>query len=172
VALKIKPAPRQLEPGDLIEEVWPGDDSVDLERSDLVTWCIEGGKAGLAFKDDGYQVWKLRPLRGRALSHVLAVAGIDSDTEAFRLALVDAPGVRIRWQTLPAGLRGITDATIDMIEDSLIETGVFEMQLPVLAAADAHAGVERDKVRQDLVGASFFSMLASHVLAVSFRGRR
>ncbi len=171
MGLKIKPAPRQLEPADLLETVWPGDSSVDLERSDLVAWCIDGGKTGLAFKDEGYQVWKLRPLKGRALSHVMSISGPASDTEAIRLALIDAPGVKLGWMTLPGGLRGLTDESIDRIEEGLLEAGCFEMRLPVLAALDIKKGVERDKVRQETGEVSFFSMLSLHVLAASFRGR-
>jgi len=168
---KIKTAPRQLEPNDLIDTVWPGDPSVDLERSDLLAWCIDGGTAGLAFRDDGYQVWKLRPLRGRAYNHVQSVSGPASDTEAFRLALYEAPGLRLRWATLPGGLRGLADESIDMIEDHLLELKCFEMPLPLLSAIDVSNGVERDKVRQDLLVTSFFQALATQVLTASFRER-
>ena len=169
---KIKPSPRQLEPHDLVEAVWPGDPSVDVEHSDLLAWCIDGGSAGLAYKDDGYQVWKLRPLRGRAYNHVQAISGPASDTEAFRLALVEAPGLKLRWVTLPGGLRGLADESIDMIEGYLLERDRFEVPLPILATIDTGNGVERDKVRQDLLLTSFFQALATQILTASFRERR
>jgi hypothetical protein len=172
MGLKIKRAPRQLEPADMIAEVWPGDPSVDLERSDLVTWCIDGGVAGLQFKDEDYQVWKLRPLRGRALAHVQSVQGPASDVEAFRLALTEAPGLKLRWLEMPGGLYGLANESIDAIEESLIDAGCFELDLPIVAALDFQKGVERDKVRQDRLATGFFSMLGIHVLAASFRGRR
>lgn len=169
---KVKPSPRQLEPADLIETVWPGDPSVDLEHSDLVTWCIDGGVAGLTFKDDGYQTWKLRPLRGRAYNHVQALSGSPaSDTEAFRLALVEAPGLKLRWATFPGGLRGLADESIDMIEGYLLEHRCFEIPLPILATIDVGNGVERDRVRQDLLVTSFFQALATQILTASFRER-
>lgn len=169
---KIKPSPRQLEPTDLIETVWPGDPSVDLEHSDLMTWCIDGGVAGLSFRDDGYQTWKLRPLQGRAMDHVQGVSGPAADVEAFRVALYEAPGLKLRWQTLPGGVRGLSDESINTIEMHLLDLGCYEMPLPILAAIDTGRGLQRDEVRQDLLVTSFYSALATQVLTASFRRGR
>jgi hypothetical protein len=165
--LKIKGSPRQLESGEF-EEVWPGDESVDLSASNLLEWAIHGRKRGLQFvsgKDPA--IIRCRPLVEREVSRIVDLyrAGDPNvSAEAFRYGCIHVPGVTLIRER-DRGVVQLTDETVDFLAQ---ETVVMPF-VPALRAA-YNLDQEKDEEATDLDTALPWA-IGAHILAATFRNR-
>jgi len=172
MGLRIKRAARQLDP-DEGETIWPGDSAVDLEASDLVTWCREGGKAGLVLKsDEAPDIIRWRPLDEFAFGRVSELLGKGSR---------NLPLVAFRHGVLAVGSRGLARVRIDdadgLHDEAVRELSECRMELPYLVALrqlrEAMSGNAGDEeASEDMMLTSLPQAIGVHILAATFRQRR
>jgi len=119
MGLPIRELPRQLE-AEVDEWVWPGDDAVDLEASDLDQWVRHGGEAGLVIRQ-GASPTRIRigPLSDRAYRRVLSVMQRSDPTyldEAFRYGVrsIRGGGARVGLVRID-GVPALDDAVLDAL---------------------------------------------------------
>lgn len=167
----VKPPPRQLEP-EVVESVWPGDDAVDLSASDLVTWCREGGSAGLVMKPGKTPtVIRYRPLSVQALNRVMSVwvgKEIGYLYTAFRHGLLGIKGERLSWERF-GDVRGLSDSSLEELSE-------FKCELPVdvLSEALIRASTQQPPEREvslELSPTPLPEALGYQILALTFRRR-
>lgn len=172
--LKIKESPRQLEPTTL-EIVWPGDDAVDLEASDLAAWARDGGQEGLVIKPGGKPaIIRARSLSPRGMSRAIRLLDEREPTfasEAFRHGVISIDGVDLGWTRI-GGERGLSDAALEYL-------GQEVMPLPylvLLTQLRVAMGQEVEQKKTDdfaLSDTSLPDAIGLQVLSATFRrGRR
>jgi hypothetical protein len=170
MALKIKSTPKQLRT-DVLEFVWPGDDAVDLDASDLVEWARSGGASGIVHKPGQEpDVIKCRPLCEQGVNHYIASSfkGSPNATDvAFRFACHSIPSLDwIRFDRPFGDIRGLDDDTMAVL-------GGEQMDLPWYVLLDEVAkaqGVkEKKEVSEEMMSLSLPKAIGALVLAHSFR---
>ncbi len=143
MGLPIKDLPAQLEA--LVDDwVWPGDEAVDLEASDLDQWVRHGGTAGLAMRP-GQEAATIRigPLSDRAFRRVMTTMQRAADStyldEAFRFGCrrIRSSGARIRLVQID-GIQGLDDATLDALGscEAVIPWGHLHVEMLRAMSAD------------------------------------
>lgn len=172
MGLQVKRAPVQLRP-EIVETVWPGDSAVDLEQSDLVAWCRDGGKAGLTFKpNEKPDIIRWRPLDEFAFGRVAALMAEGSRNlplAAFRHGVISVGGVRV--------IRTRIDDADGLHDDTMRDLGTLVLDLPFHHALNsmrlAISGAEEDgAVSDEVLPASLPQVVGCHILAATFRARR
>ena len=167
-----KAAPAQLEPK-VFETIWPGDDAVDLEASDLVQWCREGGKAGLVLKQDGRpDIIRWRPLDEFAFGRVSAFLFEKSRNlplVAFRHGVISIDG-----ETLP---KDRLDDAEGLHDEAMRSLSAHRMPLPLKVAMKAMRGAMGLEVKDEegdevVMMASLPQVVGCHILAATFRTGR
>jgi len=164
--LKIKGSPRQLESGEF-EEVWPGDDAVDLEASNLLEWAIHGRKRGLQFhaKKEPAAI-RCRPLVEREVSRIIDLyrAGDPNVTaEAFRYGCLHVPGVTLLRER-DRGVVQLTDDTLDFLAGETVA-------MPYVPALRAAYNLEQEKGEATDIDTALPWAIGAHILAATFRTR-
>jgi len=161
--LKIKGVPTQLQTHE-IDAVWPGDDAVNIEASDLLAWAVHGGRRGLQFhsgKDPA--VIRVRPLVDRETARITAMfrrGDPNTAAEAFRYGAIEVPGVTLLRERTD-GVVGLTDQTIDFLAEETVP-------LPFAAALHHAYGVEfKGKATNIATGLPW--AIGVHILAATFR---
>jgi len=173
-----------------VETIWPGDEAVDYKVSDLVTWCREGGRAGLVLREGKEPtIIKMRAALGeRALTPVfelMAQRTANAHDEAFRFGLLSVrngdKSVRLSWDNTK-GVRGLTDEWLD--ELSLPEHRCNLPYLIALDEMDSALGSTSDtpsdpeelakwkEERERLLPSTLPRVLGMQILARTFRQRR
>ena len=173
MGLNIKRAPQQLR-GDIVESIWPGDDAVDLERSDLVKWCRNGGKDGLALRDgqkpDVIRWRQLDEFAFGRVSELLAEGSPNLPLVAFRHGIVSIGGVRL--------MRDRIDDAEGLHDESMRELSEVKAMLPfshsLRALRDAIGLVDpaEGAASDDVMLTSLPQAIGCHILAATFRARR
>ena len=171
MGLPIKEIPRQLE-AEVDEWIWPGDDAVDLEQSDLVQWAKHGGDAGLVVTGKNPTRIRLGPLSDRAFrkvySHMMREGSTYLD-EAFRFGCraIYGGGVRISKIRID-GVPGLPDDALDMLGECQADLpwGILNRaMLEAMGTEDLPAGDEEGPTSLPVA-------LGMVVLARTFRARR
>lgn len=190
MGLPIRPSKEeQLEPRE-IEHIWPLDDAVDLGASDLITWCREGGSAGLVLRDDGRPCrFVTGPLGDRAFRRVMKklwTNDVDFADEAFRFGFIRVEGPKGETPAVHRGdvrgLYGVTEGSLDWLghmyrmklyrdlaDVAMWRDAPTEGDEDVKKAIDDEEGKEEEPVA---VETALPHILGYHVIRHTFRSRR
>lgn len=174
MALKLKKAPHQLT-ANVVEFVWPGDEAVDIDQSDLIAWCQYGGMTGLTMKE-GMEatIIHMHPLGSLAMDEVQAAAVKNASmqsyfTEGFRYGFHKVEGFAAQWKQ---GLvRSLDDSSLEIFAEE-------KMDLPWTFAIEK-LNSDRDgrpfnaeDCTEEYSEAKLTEVIGAHVLAMSFRLQR
>lgn len=175
MGLPIAELPRQLE-AEVDEWVWPGDDAVDAEASDLDQWVRHGGDAGLVIRAGASPTRiKLGPLSDRAFRRVLTAMQRSPDStyldEAFRYGVraIRGGGARVSLVRID-GLPALDDATLDALGGCVAEIPWVPLHAALMAAMDADAPAEADASIRSATALPV--ALGMVILSRTFRSRR
>ena len=150
-----------------IEEVWPGDDAVDADASNLEQWAIHGGKRGLQMvpkKEPA--IIQCRPLVEREVSRLAEMyrkGDPNVCAEAFRYGCMSVPGVTLLRERVD-GVLGLTDDTIDDLAQETVT-------LPFIAALRHAYNLEQEKDSATDIDTALPWAIGAHILAATFRKR-
>ena len=169
---KIKQAPGQLN-GKPHEAVWPQDEAVDLEQSDLDVWCRKCGDEGLGIRDgEKPSIIKWRELPDDAFTRVMDLWQKGAPTAmstAFRHGVLAVAGVDIR--------RTRIDDVPALDDWSMARLGEYRMKLPYHHALERLVSTLDDRepdpdVKGEPSEVSMPVVIGTHILAATFRQRK
>lgn len=123
MSLKIKNIPRELGERSLTV-VWPGDDAVDLEKSDLVAWCSSLGRDGLHIRENSSpDKIVLKKLNSKQLATVMSTMGSNpaiASQLAFQYGCESIDGFKFRRDHIHY-LTGMSDEDLEILSDEICE---------------------------------------------------
>jgi len=173
MGLPIRELQRGLE-AEVDDWVWPGDDAVDLEASDLEEWAREGGTAGLVLRPEGRATRiTLGPLGDRAYSRVMEAMRDGDPTylhEACRYGVRRVSGPVPMRLGRHRGVPGLSDADLDALGECRFPVPWVPLHRAMMAAmgGEVDPGLDASQRAETALPTAY----GMAVLARTFRLRR
>jgi len=154
--------------------VWPGDDAVDLEASDLEAWVDSLGQQGLVIRAGAEPALiEVRPLTPREINRVQREVDQEQHSMAAKYGVIKVQGLHLSRDRLD-NLGGLSQGSVDLLMHRKLRADIpWVRLLDVMLATDDRAPLDvSDELRAEMVSTELGYALGAIVEALSFRRRR